>query len=63
MDAQGPSNGQNPGGPPPGKGASQGSNRHEILDLFGSDMYTAAFTLVLLLLGLTNAALTRCECL
>jgi hypothetical protein len=63
MDAQGPSNGQNPGGAPPGKGATQSGNRQEVVDLFGSDVYTAFFTLMLLLLGLTHAAMTRCECL
>lgn len=68
MDAlppnQGGASGSGSGGPPPGKGNQQGGGaRQQVVDLFGVDMGTAAFTLVLLMLGLLRASMTRCECL
>lgn len=61
MDAQRPGDGSAPGGTPPGKSAL--NNRQEVVDVLGQDLYPAVMTLVLLLLGLMSAALTRCECL
>lgn len=69
MDSLPPSQGGNFGGSPPGKdGAGDrqripSSNRQEVVDIFGVDMYTAAFTLVLVMLGLVHASMTRCVCL
>jgi hypothetical protein len=61
MDALPP--GQGSGGPPPGKGQQQqGGPAQQVLDIFGTDMYTAGVTLLLLLLGLMHASMTRCTC-
>ncbi|GMH36541.1 LOW QUALITY PROTEIN: hypothetical protein BSKO_04409 [Bryopsis sp. KO-2023] len=55
-----------PSGTPPGKGQSSGSQlnqaAHEVFDFFGQDMGAGMVTLVLLLLGLMHAAMTRCTC-
>jgi hypothetical protein len=59
--------------PPPGNGAPSGKGEssasasqqqanQQILDIFGTDHGTAIMTLVLLLLGLVKAAMTRCVC-
>lgn len=67
MDAQRPSGA--PSGTPPGKGDggeqrnNQPGGRQELVDIFGSDMYIGAITLILLLLGLMSASMTRCICL
>jgi hypothetical protein len=65
MDAQHPSG--LPSGTPPGKGNGQQNNqqggRQEVIDIFGNDMMTGLLTLVLLLLGLMSASMTRCVCL
>jgi hypothetical protein len=60
----------NPTGPPGGNGAPPGKGgpqrngqRQELIDIFGQDMYTAVMTLVLLLLGLMSASMTRCICI
>lgn len=66
MDALPPNQGaggSNGGGAPPGKGGQQAGQAQPVVELFGSDMYTAGVTLLLLLLGLMNAAMTRCECI
>ncbi|KAI8475778.1 MAG: hypothetical protein J3K34DRAFT_480500 [Monoraphidium minutum] len=51
------------GGAPPGKGQQAQGNAQPVVELFGSDMYTAGVTLLLLLLGLMHASMTRCECI
>lgn len=66
MDALPPSGGASGsgGGSPPGKNpAQQQGGRQAVLDLMGVDLGAAAFTLVLLLLGLMKASMTRCECI
>lgn len=67
MDALPPNQGgaSGSGGSPPGKDQQQasGSAQQQVLDLFGVDLGTATFTLVLLLLGIMRASMTRCECL
>ena len=51
------------GGAPPGKGEQQQQQQQQqVIDLFGSDLYTAGITLLLLLLGLMHASMTRCTC-
>ena len=63
-------------GPPPGDGGhdrrappgkdqqnNRGAGGQAVVDLMGVDLGTAVFTLVLLVLQLTGAAMTRCECL
>jgi hypothetical protein len=66
MDALPPGGGGaggGPGGAPPGKGQQQaGGPAQPVLDIFGTDMYTAGITLLLLLLGLMHASMTRCTC-
>lgn len=64
MDALPPNQGgSGSGGVPPGKGGQQGQGpRQQVIDLFGTDMYTAGVTLLLLLLGLMHASMTRCVC-
>ncbi len=68
MDALPPNQGGNSSGsgsPPPGKGQQQDGqqSQQQVVDLLGVDLGTAAFTLVLLMLGLLRASMTRCECL
>jgi hypothetical protein len=66
MDAQQPPSGAgNNGGAPPGKGQQEaaGQQQQQLLDLFGTDLYPAAMMLVLLLLGLMSASMTRCVCI
>lgn len=67
MDALPPSGGgasSSGGGSPPGKDpAQQRGGRQAVLDLMGGDLGIAVFTLLLLLLGLMKASMTRCECI
>jgi len=50
-------------GTPPGKGnANQQPPMQQLIDLFGTDLYPAAMMLVLLVLGLMSASMTRCVC-
>lgn len=51
-------------GTPPGKGDNnnqrdQPGGRQELVDVFGQDMWAAAMVVVLLLLGLMSASMTR----
>lgn len=67
MDAGRPpaGNGGNNGGSPPGKGdpnQQQQQPGQQLIDLFGADLYPAAMMLVLLVLGLMSASMTRCVC-
>ena len=51
------------GGAPPGKGEQQQQQQQQqVIDLFGSYLYTAGITLLLLLLCLIHASMTRCTC-
>jgi hypothetical protein len=53
------------GNTPPGKGdpnQQQQAPTQQLIDLFGTDLYPAAMMLVLLLLGLMSASMTRCVC-
>jgi hypothetical protein len=51
------------GSSPPGKGNSnQQPPMQQLVDLFGADLYPAVMMLVLLLLGLMSASMTRCVC-
>lgn len=58
--------GDTSGGTPPGKGdgnnqrSNQPGGRQEVVDLFGQDMWAAAMVIILLLLGLMSASMTRC---
>jgi hypothetical protein len=57
--------GQGGSGTPPGKGdhnQQQQPAMQQLVDLFGTDLYPAAMMLVLLLLGLMSASMTRCVC-
>jgi hypothetical protein len=66
MDVPPPhNNGGADGRGPPGKGQQEnrGGNGQAVLDLLGVDLGTAAVVLVMLMLQLTGAAMTRCECL
>lgn len=64
MDAQQPPSGSGSGGSsPPGKGSSGQAAQQQVLDLFGADLYPAAMVLVMLLLGLMSASMTRCVCI
>lgn len=66
MDSQPPTPPPGNSGTPPGKGDgnSQLNNQpaQPVVDVFGSDMYTAVMALVLVLLGLMSASMTRCIC-
>ncbi|KIZ06437.1 hypothetical protein MNEG_1515 [Monoraphidium neglectum] len=66
MDALPPNQGGagGSGGTPPGKqgGQQQAGQAQPVVDLFGSDLYTAGVTLLLLILGLMGAAMTPRAC-
>lgn len=65
MDAERSGNGlggAGNGNTPPGKGDQQQAPHQQLVDLFGTDLYPAAMMLVLLLLGLMSASMTRCVC-
>jgi hypothetical protein len=34
----------------------------QLIDIFGTDLYPAAMMLILLVLGLMSASMTRCVC-
>lgn len=67
MDAQPPPPPTPAGGaPPPGKG--DGANQAagpamQLVDIFGADLWPAALVMMLLLLNLMSASMTRCVCL
>jgi hypothetical protein len=67
MDAghRGGEGGAGQGSTPPGKGdpnQHQQQPMQQLIDIFGTDLYPAAMMLVLLLLGLMSASMTRCVC-
>jgi hypothetical protein len=50
-------------GAPNGKAPNgNGQAAQPIIELFGSDLYTAGLVLVLMMLGLMHASMTRCTC-
>lgn len=66
MDAghRGGAGGAGQGSTPPGKGDSnqQQQPMQQLIDIFGTDLYPAAMMLILLVLGLMSASMTRCVC-
>lgn len=43
-------------------GAQQNNQNNQSVQVFGSDLYSTAFILILLLMGFLKAAQQRCQC-